>query len=83
MGFGQGNYKRLKAYFQHLLSTYNDLASEFGIKIQKGIRQMICLQGAHSGSNEEDGEIMKIVSHSVANFITELWEMNYRHTRRK
>jgi hypothetical protein len=72
LGFGQGNYKKLKAYFQHLLSSYNDLATGIGTKIQKGVRQRVCLQGAHSCSNGEDREVMKTVSYNVVSVIIEL-----------
>lgn len=80
MEFRQGNYEKLKAYFQHLLSTYNDLATGIGTKIQKGVRKRICLQGAHSCSNEKDREVIKTVSHNVINVVTELWKTNYGHT---
>lgn len=46
-GIWQGNYKRLKAYFEHLLSSYNDLATKIGTKMQKRERQRVCLYGAH------------------------------------
>ena len=48
LGFGQGNYKRLKDYFEHLLSSYNDLATGIGTKMQKRVRQRVCLYGAHA-----------------------------------
>lgn len=47
LGFGQGHYKRLKAYFKHLLSSYNALATVIGTKMQKRVRQRVCLHGAH------------------------------------